>query len=208
MVGAFDSKEAKRQVNELLDAVRAGDKPARDRIIEIKLPLCTYHVKMSGASASDDERSEVLGECRLALVEAVARIAAGAPVKNANAYLGKVIRATAKKSGKSLVSMSRRTHGRRKKAALPGEDIDCPRYNDAPMDELPAHKLDNDPSGGADLWDELMHCCTNDLERRLLQMAADEMPDEEIAANLNMDVRSVWNRRSEIKQRYKERNEC
>lgn len=198
--------DAKALTLELLEAVRAGDQAARDRVIEVNLPLCRYHVKLAGASVNATRRAEAESECRLALTQAVARIATGIEVDDPNRYLAEVVRATASRAicNDDLVSIPRETVRRHKDSIDPRPPLR--RLGSA---ELPDFGSRDNVTSDHETWEELEACCEQQIEREVIWLLSMGQTAEEIAKKLYIAAPTVYFHRNTVRARYVERNpEC
>jgi hypothetical protein len=203
MVCAARTADAKRLTEELMVAMRAGDQDARNRLIEVMLPRCTYFVSLAGAQASETDRVGAFGECQLALVGAVARIATKEqPVRDPYNYLLQVIRATAVKSlgtSSNMVAVPQRTYKKYKDAdGGCGKPLWANEHFDEPC-ETGQHAL-------LDTLEELEACCRNDKEFTVLRMFARGQTAEAIARAIGAaSVSTVYSIREKIYALYVER---
>lgn len=199
-----------RELNdELYPLVVAGDEAARERMIEVNMPLVTNKVDTFLAVFPHLEylRDDLMSEGFIGLCIAVNKMAEGGPRQNANPtgfmsykihyQLGDL---ADKEAGTGAHPNTLRALRKAGKAAAQQVEADPDILPPATGDET------IDPMAMTDLIDEIESCCEDENELEIVRLRAKGYVDQEIADQLHIPLTTTYMLRRGIYARFLEKS--
>lgn len=148
-------------------------------------------------------RDDLVGECNLKIVEAVAKLVAGTIKKPSTplAYLAQVVTTAIRdKAEDSHIfgpsSATRRRHRR--------EGTESPEFKQAHPDTLDDYSRDSGGGNQQELREQINALCETELESQVVDLRAQGLVDAEISERLKVSPSSVYRSRKRVEARFDE----
>ncbi len=187
-----------REANDhLYQRVRAGDKSARNEMIEANMPLVTFKVEACLGCFPHLAylRDDLLGEGNLHLVKAVDDMMAES-VGNPTGYISVAIQMALGRFIDSELYSSDRTARRNRRNGDESQLLHKVAESDSIIGQL-----EYDPRKEADLLELIVGCCETDEERAIVDLRTKGYVDAEIARQLDIPLTTTYMLRRELYQR-------